>query len=904
MKRLAFSYLFKTLLIIVLIPLSVSAQIPGKYDRSLLESELSKRNIDIAQFEERLSEEGIDLSQLESRPPNAVERNKIEEIINELSKPMRDSLVVQNPVLTKQDSLQQDKQAESEQRQDSIAAIEVSVFGQELFRRGVVKEIQSSQSLKAPESYILGTGDQLVISVWGRSQFESSYTIGEDGFIRILDGRMRVFLKGMSLADARNKLRQRFATEYSFKESEFEVTVNYARTVRVSILGEVFENPGTYTISGYNTVINALSLVKGPSDIGSLRNIKLQRSDGSVENVDIYAYITDPQINSQYYLGDNDAIIVPVVDKLVKISGSVRRPMKYELKNDEGMKALIEFAGGLDTDAFKRKIQLRRYGDGFQKLIDINWQEYLDEGQDFNLQDGDEVFVENIELDYRNYVSISGELEKPGRYERIDGMKISDLVSRAGLTPNSNTDLIYLQRENSDGTTRMIRLELDSILQNPGIANNLFLQDKDSLEVWSSERFADEASIDVNGAVRYGGKFPYDQDGNFRVSDAIIMAGGLSRDASRFATIHYNDPLNDKIKYYKTIDDITGIMDDNDHPDNYVLQAFDSLVVQSTNDIGEKFFVRVDGAVNKPGEFQYGEGMTIKDLLILAGGFQISAATNNIEVSRVIIRDNQPTEITVARLEMNKEFEILNGADQAKEFKLEPYDNIAVRFIKDFDLQDRVFIEGEVQVPGPYALNEKQMRISSLINRAGGLTPEAFPQGATLIRSENAAGAIVIKLDDIMNSPTSSFNLILKDGDSLFVPKVREFVTIRGATRVREVALDDNVSVNNTIRVPYFKGKDALFYINEFCGGFDELADKQKVFVEYPNGEIKYTKPGLFKRNYPPVTQGSVITVGYEEIKDEPSGESPKTDWTQVLSDSVGQALSILTLILLIQRID
>jgi len=877
---------------------------PGKYDRSMLESELAQRNIDILQFEERLSSEGIDIAIFESRPPNAVERKKIDDIINDLSQLSMDSIILKNPVLTKQDSLKRTNQPKTTGRKDSILDIKVSVFGQELFRKGIVQEIQSSQSLKAPESYVLGVGDQLVVSVWGRSQFESSYTIGEDGFIRILDGRIRVFLKGMTLADARNKLRQRFATEYSFRESEFELTVNYARTVRVSILGEVFEKPGNYTISGYNTVINALALVKGPSDIGSLRSIKLQRSDGSVENVDIYSYINSPQVNSRYYLGDNDAIIIPVVDKIVKISGSVRRPMKYELKDDEGMKALIEFAGGLDTDAFKRKIQLRRYGEGFQKIIDINWSEYLEEGKDFDLQDGDKVFVENIELTYRNFVSISGELEKPGRYERIDGMRISDLVSKAGLTPNSNTDLIYLQRENSDGTTRMIRLELDSLMQNPGIANNLFLQDRDSLEVWSRERFADEASIDVNGAVRYGGKFPYDQDGNFRVSDAITMAGGLSRDASPYATIHYNDPLNDNIKYYKTIDDIAGIMSDNNHPDNYVLQAFDSLVVQSKNDIGEKFYVRVDGAVNKPGEFQYGEGMTIKDLLILAGGFQISAATNNIEVSRVIIRDNQPTEITVARLEMNKNFEIIKGAEQSQGFKLEPYDNIAVRFIKDFDLQDRVFIEGEVQVPGPYALSEKQMRISSLINRAGGLTAEAFPQGATLIRSENSAGAIVIKLDDIQKNPSSSFNLILKDGDSLFVPKVREFVTIRGATRVKEVALDDNVSVNNTIRVPYFKSKDALFYINEFCGGFDELADRQKVFVEYPNGEIKYTKPGLFKRKYPSVTQGSVITVGYEEMNDEPNDESPKTDWTQVLSDSVGQALSILTLILLIQRID
>jgi len=883
----------------------LAAQSTDDINRAALMAELEKRNLSYEQVEERLALEGIDIDSLDINTMSPEEQQRIENILVELSRENQE--LAQPRKEEKADSeietsvpVQDASKTVRDSSKEKLPAAEV--YGQELFRNRILNIITNSNQLKAPESYVLGQGDQLVISVWGRSQIESSHTIQADGFIRVVDGRVRVYLKGLTLAQAREKIRRIYANEYSFRQGEFDVSVNYARTVRIGIYGEVLNSPGSFTISGFNSALNALSLVGGPNNIGSLRNIKLQKSNGNTVEIDVYAFMKRPELQSEYYLEDNDIILIPVSDKLIRISGAVRRPLKYELKSSEGLRALLDFAGGFADNAFVKKIQVKRFENNAERIIDIDWSE-LGEDEDFMLLNGDEIFVEHIEKAYRNYVSISGELQKPGQYERTEGMRILDLVERAGLTPNSSLELIYLIRTQPDGSKELIQLNLEQIMSDPAVETNMLLQDTDKLEVWSQERFADELTVAVGGAVRYNGRFPYDRNGNLRVSDAILLAGGLRRDASNYATIHYNDPFTKKTTYYKTIENLEEIVADPDLESNFLLGPFDSLEVHSLNKLEESLFVRIEGAVNEPGTYQYGKGMTLKDLLVMSGGFRQSASTSNVEVSRVVVENGAPTRVVVANLEMNRDYEVLSKGVSNGEYVLDPYDNIAVRYIRDYDLQDRVFVTGEVQIPGPYAIFEDNMRIASVIERAGGLTPEAFPEGATLMRSDMDYGPIVIKLDEIMNNPSSEFNFLLRDGDRISIPKINEFVAIKGATKVKEVALESSIADYNLIRVPYHAGKDALFYIEQFAGGFDDKADRSKVFVEYANGEIKNTKPGFFRKRYPEVRKGSVITVGYkDEKKEEKEGEG--TDWSKILTDSVGQALSILTLILLVQRID
>ena len=479
------------------------AQSNAVANKAILMKELEKRNIAYEDLEARLIEEGFDVANLDLNTLSSEEQQRIQNIIAELS---LESPEISQPAIEEKEPITNepisisDPEPATASKGASRSQKEI-IYGQSLFRNDIITIVKNSNQLKAPESYVLGQGDQIVISIWGPSQLEKSFTIQEDGYIKVLDGRVRVFLKGLTLAQARSKLRQLLSASYSFGPGEFDLAVNYARTVWVTILGEALRRPGAYTLSGFNTAFNALSLVGGPSDIGSLRNILVQKSDGQKLELDVYAFMTDPSVQNDFYLNDNDIILIPVSEKIVEIQGAVRRPLKYELKDGEMLSALLRFAGGFADNAYMDKIQVVRYEANKQRIIDINLTEYMAEGRDFELRNGDEIIVSEIEKSFDNYGSVTGEVYQPGQYERTNNMRISDIVSMAGLTPRSNTSLIYLIRTNPDNTKALLKLDFDRIKSNLGDKDNLLLADGDKIEIWSKDRFTDESVISDSGAV-------------------------------------------------------------------------------------------------------------------------------------------------------------------------------------------------------------------------------------------------------------------------------------------------------------------------------------------------------------------------------------------------------------------
>ena len=912
--RMSIRILF--ILSIILIPLCSSAQIFPEITREDIVKELEKRDLDIEEVESELLSRGIDINTLDAENITIEQRGIIQQVILELTEKQKLEAEAEAEQ-AKLDEEQEDLDEEIINAEvDSLEAEllleeeeelpEVTIFGQELFRNNIIQVLDKNDEINAPDSYVLGPGDQLVLSIWGQSSAELEYVIKPDGYIKLgsTAGNTRIYLKGLTLGEAREKVKTVLSNQFRFSEGQFSLSLNFSRTVKVSIYGEVINNVGIATLSAFNSPFNALAVVGGTNDIGSLRKIQLQKNSGQLVTLDVYELITNPSVRNKYYLEDNDLIIVPASENIITLEGAVKRPLKYELIDGEGIKELLEYAGGFAENAYQKKIQVRRYVEDDVELIDIDWLEYDRARKNFPLLNGDLVVVESIDGEASNFVEVIGEVKKEGSFQRTEGMRIHDVVMKAGLTDNSSTNLVYLTRTNANGTISYEKIFLNEIMKDQNVSQNLILQNKDKIEIWSKERFIDNAEITVSGSVRSEGKFPFVVSRSIRLRDAILLAGGLRRDASDIAIIHRNDPLNPKSKEYKTVDNLKEILDSPDNEFNYVMEPFDSLVVESNNVFLEESFVRIEGAVNRPGSYQYGEGITIKDLMRLAGGFRLAASTNNIEVSRVILTNNEATKTVVANLEMNRDFEVLSKGGIDGNYILEPYDNVSVRFNKDFELQKRVFLRGEVEVPGPYAVWKPNLRISDVIERSGGMTEEAFPAGATLIRSEEEVGSIVIKLDEILSDPTSEFNFIVKNGDEIFIPKISEFVTIKGATRVREVVAANAIEEGNAIRVPYHKNKDALFYINEFAGGLDEIADKKKIFVRHANGEIKKPATGIFRKRYPKVLQGSTITVGYKSEDKQEEEKKTDVDWTQLLGDSVSQAMSILTLILLISRLD
>ena len=889
-------------LVAILFTISLSAQILSLQDQ--LEIELDKYGLDYLEVQEALFIRGYDIENMTEVSPGQAEdiRSIIQFLIDQKAKEVRrqiDTIAVDTVSIEDPDDELLEEEDFSE---EEIIEPGKEIFGHHLFTIGQFKLTEPSEDLIAPVDYLLGVGDMVVISIFGRNaQFEQEYRIGDDGTIRVNDNKNRVYLSGLNLNQATRKITAVFQGFMMFRSDEISLMVKGSKTVKVEIFGEV-NAPGSYIISSFNSIYSAIVAAEGPNENASLRNIRLISANGNVQIFDLYDWITNPGNYDVSYLENGDIIHVPVSTSRIKIAGEVRRPMYYDLIKDDGIMDIIEYSGGLKPNAYLKNFRVIRQDGVSRNAIDISYLELLRTGKNFILNDGDEITVSAISEELENYVRVTGEVRNEGDYEWRSGMKVLDLLRKSTLKESSRTDIAYLLRRGNNEKIEIEAINLDKILADPNSPENILLQNKDELLIYKQSRYTDEEFVIISGAVRFPDTLNHDASERLRIRDYINMAGGLKKKAASFAHVHRINPLNPSEIEYRRVDLERAFNDDN-AVDNIVLLPFDSVYIYFEEDFEEERTIKVSGAVNAPGDFAYGINMTLADAIILAGGFKLSSSTNEIEISRVIIKDNQPTAIILEKVRVDRDITTLSKSKD--DIFLRPFDNIFIREVPEFELQQNVLIEGEVRLPGEYSLIKSNETVYDLLMRAGGVTAEGFPAGAQLFRREDSLGYVVMRLDEVINNAGSKYNYNLKDGDVITIPKKKDYVTIRGATRAID-AVDKNIlGPNNEINVPYHPGKSAKFYIDYYAGGFAPRADKKKIFVRHPNGEVRQVEKKIFVvPRYPEVRQGSVISVGYKEAETLGSREEKDVDWTKVLGDSVGQAMSILTLILLVQRLD
>ena len=875
--------------------ISLSGQITSYEEQ--LQYELNKRGIAEEEFRELLLDAGYDpdrldeLSALEvadvERMLSAFERSRF---LSQYSAQNLDTIKV-GEVIPSEEVIVPDSLDTVAVVMDSIVE---AIWGHNLFRSGQISVIQSNQGYRPPETYILGAGDILTVSIFGSSRVEEELVVQGDGSVRILEGNIKVTVSGLMVQEARLRLEREYRRVSRFSPNQFRIYVSAIRNIRVSIYGEVVA-PGDYNVSAANGVTQLITLAGGLSDRGSVRNIQLIKRTGESVNFDLYEMLVKPDPTKSFVLEDGDNILVPAASKIVSIEGAVNREHTYELKPSEGLFDLIEYAGGLSSGAYLGSVKVYRFEDDKRIVLDVPYAEKVKTKQDFDLLLGDHIEVTKIEETLENYVTVKGEVRNEGKYELLENMPLVQVINLAGIKPTTKRDLAYLKRINENGNINMISISIDDALNGIGPSSLITMQDRDEVIVFSKERFNDEKYVKIAGAVRIPEQFEYDSGGTVRARDLINYAGGLRSDAADFAHVHRIDPFNPNQNQYVKID-VSRLMEDPNAADNIFLEPFDSIYVYSRNEFQDQLYVRVSGAVNNPGSFIYGSGMTIEDAVIMAGGFKQSSATNRIEVSRVIFEENERTQTIIHEVSMNRND---LGNTSRSGFGLEPYDNIYVRYVPGFELQQNVVIKGEVTVPGEYALIKDNETVKDIIDRAGGLTEEAFPGAAKLYRSEDSVGYIVMRLEEALLNPNSRYNYTLTNGDTIYIPKGYSYVRIIGATQYLEQSGEKQTTV------PFHDGKDARFYIDTYAGGFSDNARRDKVFVKYPNGQISKTKRSFpFGKKYPKVLPGSEINVWTvrKNLRDEQNKED--VNWTKVLGDSVAQAMSILTLILLVQRLD
>ncbi len=395
------------------------------------------------------------------------------------------------------------------------------IYGHAIFTDQTLDFFTTTDAARAPEWYVLGSGDQVRITIFGVSQTDLLLEISDDGYVQP-SGGSRIFLKGLTIREAESILRDRLSNNYTYASDEFSVTIKSARTITVNIFGEARARGG-FTISALNTAFNALTAAGGPTMIGSVRDIQLIRDDERI-SIDVYKFMDNPEFQQNFDLRHNDIIFVPIAKKVVDLRGAVKRPMRYELTANEDLEDLIRFAGGVNFNTATDFIQLERIVNGEPTLMEFNLSEVLSGTLSIDVQDGDIFRVREIGRELDKFVSIEGSVYFTGQYSLVDRPTLKALLEKAELRPQAKTDKIFVERLQNDNSVRVIPVELENLLN----SNDDFkLQERDRVLIFNQERYRNVATLTVSGMVKSPFQRPLPFDERITLEEALELAGGL-----------------------------------------------------------------------------------------------------------------------------------------------------------------------------------------------------------------------------------------------------------------------------------------------------------------------------------------------------------------------------------------
>ncbi len=482
-----------------------------------------------------------------------------------------------------------------------------TIYGQNYFREGDIKIFNRSTDAKAPANYIIGIGDEFGVSVFGYSYYNEVLKVDARGAINP-NNMGPIFVKGLAFDKAKSLIRSKMGQYFDLGNNKVEIALVYARNITVNIVGEVMK-PGSYNFPAINSAFNALILAGGPTDIGTLRNIQVKRNGKLLKTLDVYAFLNDANAGQDFFLEENDYIIVGSSQKIVKLSGAVKRNASFELLPNENLADVIDYAGGLQANAYGAALQVRRIENKEIKLMDVNFDSLQKKNLDFNLKNGDEILVRSSVNEVLNKVAIQGAINFPGEYHFAKASTIQSLVQIAGgLKNNSQSDWAYVIRTQADLSKAYLKVNLKEAIT--GNANaNMALQPLDILVIYNKADYLDNTSIEVFGAVRKAG--PQAFTSGLTLGDALQNAGGLSLSASNsrieLSRLSYFSPN------YKMGEEIKVLVDTIrfDSKENYLteanakikLQPFDQIFIRNIPEFSNYGVIEITGEVKYPGQY-------------------------------------------------------------------------------------------------------------------------------------------------------------------------------------------------------------------------------------------------------------------------------------------------------------
>ena len=619
------------------------------------------------------------------------------------------------------------------------------VFGRDIFNNKSLT-FEPQMNIATPQNYVLGPGDQLIIDIYGASQETHTLTVSPDGDVTIPDFGP-VHVSGLTVEAAHRRIRSKVGTY--FESSDIKVSVGQTRTILVNVMGEV-RVPGTYTLSAFSTVFHALYRAGGINDLGTLRNIKVFRQGRQISVVDIYEFILNGRLAGNVRLQDNDVIQVGPYESIVDISGSVKRPMAYEMRKSESLATLLKYSGGFTGDAFKKLLRVLRKSEELKSVYNV--EEF--ELSDFKVDDGDSVIVDAVIDRYKNMVEVKGAVFRPGMYrlgEKVNSVR-SLLEMASGLTEEAMSSRAVMRRMKPNRTQEVLSIDIEGILN--GSTPDVALQNEDVLFIPTLAEHQNLRTLTIDGQVIFPGTYEYAE--NMTIEDLILQAGGLT-DAASTAKIDVSRRLRDPsateagMEISKTF---SFSLKDNyviDGDRSFTLEPYDIVQVRMSPAFQTPIRVTVDGEVAFQGNYTMElKNQRLSDVVKAAGGVvpggyvrgaRLERRLTDAERARLreVIRIARQTadgkdSIALNKLEMAETFTVGIHLDEAlanpgstQDIELMDGDRLIIpRF------NHTVRISGDVNAPNTVAYDEGE-GYKYYIKQAGGFGDRAKKRNTYII---------------------------------------------------------------------------------------------------------------------------------------------------------------------------
>ncbi|MBU2685695.1 MAG: SLBB domain-containing protein [Gammaproteobacteria bacterium] len=779
-------------------------------------------------------------------------------------------------------------------------------FGLSFFEKSRV-DVDYSTGIPVPSNYRIGPDDELKLQVFGSKPIDEELIVSRDGSVSISDVGV-VAVAGLTFSEAKQIITKRI--QAASVGADVNLSMGQLRTINVMVTGEA-KHPGSYSVPALSSVVDVLVHAGGVSEIGALRRVKVKQQDGQVIAIDLYQLLLGGDSSVDRQLQNGDVVFVAPYGALAEVAGEALRPALYEIENGETVNDLVKMAGGGKAEAYLGTVTLERIeNNATRKLIN------LDLAGNTDLQrlvlNGDVIRFGKVSINIKNKIEIIGAVARPGFYAHRDSIKVSDLLSSIWTDLTMNTDLDYaLVVSRVGGTNQIIvkQFNLGKAIENPGEANDLILHPQDSIYVFSYdspilrdevdkflfERYqkslkttAELVEISEDFVVPKSELLEEQIQSVVSTTNFTSIAFGLVRDEIERAS-NEKSLLIESIQpkrqvellqeiprsHHKLVSSLMRELLTDAHSDPAVLKLTAGLTREellfnllqrlktSSSGISNHSVVYVSGEVKYPGEYPKPENGTVQDLIAAAGGLLPSAFLERGELTRANINNTGAVQIEHVDVQL---FEEINNRQKTS---LQSRDRLNVFRFTDWNLEQRITIAGQVRFPGEYSVRSGET-LADVLKRAGGLTRNAFPQGAVMIREQVKAqeieqitkltqqlrrdiaartlsaesstlntqdallmlteiekvkpvGRLVVDVEAVVNG-SSEDDLVLENGDYLMIP-----------TRKTTVSIVGEVQHPSSHR---FKSGLTLDDYLRLAGGSRKRADEDRIYIIRADGSV------------------------------------------------------------------